>query len=107
MIPPTYTRGDLNTVFKAYYRPKLDDLSSKGDLAGCAILIEEFLETVPPYLDNSEQLKKIKTPIEKDVAYYYGLVYTDLGNVYTEIGNTAKANANLSRGKILLAAGKQ
>jgi len=107
VIPPTFTRGDLNTNFNAYYRPKLDLLSQQGDLAGCAALIEDFLKTVPSYLEYPDQLKTLKTPIEKDVAYYYGLVYTDLGNVYTEIGKTDKASACLARGKNLLAAGQQ
>jgi hypothetical protein len=107
VIPPTYTRGDLNTNFNVYYRPKLDQLSGEGDLAGCALLIEDFLKTVPPYLEYPDQLKKLNTTIEKDVAYYYGLVYTDLGNVYTEIGNAEKASVNLARGKSLLAAGQQ
>lgn len=105
VIPATYTRGDLSTNFNAYYRPKLDVLSAKGDLVGCADLIEEFIRGFPAYAKETNPTHTPDNPIARDVVYYSGLVHTDLGRLYSDIGNKKKADDNLAKGKLLMAVG--
>jgi hypothetical protein len=106
-IPVRFTRGDLNAHFSVYYLPRLDSLSAKGDLTGCARLIEEFIETRPSFIDDRGKLQTLKSNLERDVAYYYSLVYTDLGNLYKEMSNDTRSKECLETGKRLLAASGQ
>lgn len=102
-IPATYTRGDLSTNFNVYCRPKLDSLISKGDIQGCVNLIEEFTITMPPYLRDVNHLKALETNVEKEVAYYYSLLYGDLAGLYTELGNERAAKESKRKESLLLA----
>lgn len=90
-IGARYTRGDLATMFHAYYLPKLEKLRGEQQIAECIELFESFLTTMPDYVRDESQWRTLKTTTEKDVVYYYGLLYGDLAGLYQEIGNTAKA----------------
>lgn len=90
-IGAMYARGDLATMFHAYYLPKLEKLRAEQKISECIALFESFIETMPDYVRDESKWKTLKTTTEKDVVYYYGLLYGDLASLYDEIGNTVKA----------------
>ncbi len=104
-ILSTYTKGDLNTYFNIYYQPQLDELSSKGDIGGCIVLVEELLKGFPTYAKDARYIHKADNSFKRDVVYYSGLVHRDLGKLYQESGNEAKAIQILEKSEMLLAEG--
>jgi len=93
-IPAPFTRGDLSTAFNVYYLPKLDKLSKENNINACIDLVEEFTSTTPEYVREPKKLATLESANQKEVAYYYGLVFGDLASLYKEIGNEVKSQEN-------------
>jgi hypothetical protein len=104
-IGATYTRGDLATMFHAYYLPKLEKLRGEQNTAACIEIFESFIGTMPDYVRDESRWPGLKTTTEKDVVYYFGLLYGDLAGLYQEIGNTAKAQECMQKESRMRSAG--
>jgi hypothetical protein len=105
-IPLKFDNSDLAHYFHSYYLPRLNEYSSKGDLASCAVLLEKFISSRP------EEIKGLPGKFlthrkEKELATYYSKLYKDLADLYRDLGQQEKAQVNYAESEVLERAGQQ
>ncbi len=91
-IPVPFEKGDVTTYFQAYFLPRLQSLEAKGDLAGCTVLLEKLINTMPGSFRKINSISELSSQKEKDLASFYGILCLDESDLYTNMGNTQASN---------------
>jgi hypothetical protein len=105
-IPTTYFKGDIVAYFYTYYLPKLDQRVAAKDLAGCTVLFEELISTMPYAIQHVDPAHGLSSSDERKMASYYGTIYNDLGDLYRDLGQTTQANACYIKRDLLKSVGE-
>lgn len=94
--------------YHTYYKTELDLHLARGDVGRCIELFEDLIGTMPSSIKHSKPGAILASDREKDLAYYYSLLYHDLGGLYKDSGNESMAGKCYAEKKKLLAmSGKQ
>jgi len=95
-IPVTFEKGDVATSFQVYFLPRLHVLEKNGDLAGCTVLLDKLINTMPSYFRKINSISELSSQKEKDLASFYGTLCFDESELYKNIGNIQEANKYLA-----------
>lgn len=100
-IPVKFEKGDVASLFQLYYVDNLDAALNAGRYEECTSMMWELLGTMPKAFDAIQSNQELGSQAEKELASYYGAIYTDLGNIYQQMGDQVNAERCYAKSKKL------
>jgi hypothetical protein len=91
-IDVPFTMGEPAIYFHTYYRERMDQAASEGNLKKGIAYGEQFVSTMPNFIRHIEEHLPLETNNQKDLVRYYGKVHGDLGDFYRDAGQQQEAD---------------